>query len=404
MSGVLSEEGTVGALRPTEPAELVRRHRGRVLRLATRLTGNRSDAEDLTQEVFVRALASADTLRPDGVEGWLHRVTTNLFLDHARRRARTRVDPWGDHLEARVRPAEAADTALLGETFESDVEGALTSLAAPVRAVVVMVDLEGLSYAEAASVLDLKVGTVRSRLHRGRSQLRRALAHRDPTRHAAGRCPGAARPPRSPDAAAGPGGAEPRSLTGARERPPAAGSSRPGVGLHPMGNNGPVSAPGDEPAAEDRSGASADDTQPIPARPGPYEPRPGSPWASNAGDEPTRVLPTGPGAPAPGQRPASGPPGYGPPPGWGRPPGGPGLVDLAAPAALADPAEDRTVLPAQASVPAREPPTGPTAHPPATRRARRPGGATAGSSRSRSRRPSWPASSAACSAAGCCSG
>ncbi|QIK67443.1 sigma-70 family RNA polymerase sigma factor [Nocardioides sp. HDW12B] len=197
MSGVLIEEGTVSPSRPvpvqaarpvqgtqgaqaTEPAELVRRHRGRVLRLATRLTGNRSDAEDLTQEVFVRALTSADTLRPDGVEGWLHRVTTNLFLDHARRRARTRVDPWGDHLEARVRPAEAADTVLLDETFESDVESALTALAAPVRAVVVLVDLEGLSYAEAASVLDAKVGTVRSRLHRGRTQLRRALAHRDP--------------------------------------------------------------------------------------------------------------------------------------------------------------------------------------------------------------------------------
>jgi RNA polymerase sigma factor (sigma-70 family) len=165
---------------PTEPTELVRRHRGRVLRLATRLTGNRSDAEDLTQEVFVRALTAGDTLRPDAVEGWLHRVTTNLFLDHARRRSRVRVDPWGEHLEARVRPAAAADVPLLGATFESDVEAALEALVPAVRAVVVLVDLEGLSYAEAASVLGLKVGTVRSRLHRGRSQLRRALAHRDP--------------------------------------------------------------------------------------------------------------------------------------------------------------------------------------------------------------------------------
>ena len=115
---------------PTEPTELVRRHRGRVLRLATRLTGNRSDAEDLTQEVFVRALTAGDTLRPDAVEGWLHRVTTNLFLDHARRRARVRVDPWGEHLEARVRPAAAADVPLLGATFESDVEAALEALVA----------------------------------------------------------------------------------------------------------------------------------------------------------------------------------------------------------------------------------------------------------------------------------
>lgn len=169
---------------PTEPTELVRRHRGRVLRLATRLTGNPSDAEDLTQEVFVRALTAGDALRPDAVEGWLHRVTTNLFLDHARRRSRVRVDPWGEHLEARVRPAAAADVLLMGATFESDVEAALEALAPNVRAVVVLVDLEGLSYAEAASVLGLKVGTVRSRLHRGRSQLRRALAHRDPARPA----------------------------------------------------------------------------------------------------------------------------------------------------------------------------------------------------------------------------
>jgi RNA polymerase sigma factor (sigma-70 family) len=173
-----------GPTEPTEPTELVRRHRGRVLRLATRLTGNRSDAEDLTQEVFVRALTAGDTLRPDAVEGWLHRVTTNLFLDHARRRSRVRVDPWGEHLEARVRPAAAADVPLLGATFESDVEAALEALVPAVRAVVVLVDLEGLSYAEAASVLGLKVGTVRSRLHRGRSQLRRALAHRDPARPA----------------------------------------------------------------------------------------------------------------------------------------------------------------------------------------------------------------------------
>ena len=97
---------------------------------------------------------------------------------------------------------------LLGATFESDVEAALAALAPDVRAVVVLVDLEGLSYAETASVLGLKIGTVRSRLHRGRAQLRRALAHRDPA-------------PRSP-APTGP--ADPRSRTpvrrGPRMRPP----------------------------------------------------------------------------------------------------------------------------------------------------------------------------------------
>ena len=195
---VVGSQGPIEPARPPEPAELVRRHRGRVLRLAIRLTGNRSDAEDLTQEVFVRALRAGETLRPDAVEGWLHRVTTNLFLDHARRRARVRVDPWGEHLETRMRPAAPADVALLGASFEPDVEAALDALAPAMRAVVVLVDLEGLSYAEAASVLGLKVGTVRSRLHRGRSQLRRALSHRDPSRGSSPRAPGPPTPRRGP--------------------------------------------------------------------------------------------------------------------------------------------------------------------------------------------------------------
>jgi RNA polymerase sigma factor (sigma-70 family) len=161
---------------------LTDRHRTKVLRLAHRLTGNRPDAEDLAQEVFVRALAAGDSLRPDSLDGWLHRVTTNLFLDHARRRARIRVDAWGDHLEARVRPAPSADVQLMASVLDADVEEALGALSPQVRAVVVLTDLEGLSYADTATVLELKVGTVRSRLHRGRAQLRRALAHRRPRR------------------------------------------------------------------------------------------------------------------------------------------------------------------------------------------------------------------------------
>lgn len=162
--------------------ELVRRHQAAVLRLAHRLTGNRADAEDLAQEVFVRAFAAGDVLRPESVGGWLHRVTTNLFLDQARRRSRIRIDAWGDHLEARVRPAPPADLQLMTSTLDADVEEALGALVPQVRAVVVLTDLEGFSYAETAAALDLKIGTVRSRLHRGRAQLRRALAHRRPRR------------------------------------------------------------------------------------------------------------------------------------------------------------------------------------------------------------------------------
>ena len=76
--------------------EVVRAHSARVYRLAYRLTGNVPDAEDLTQEVFVRVFRSLPTYTPGTFEGWLHRITTNLFLDMARRRQRIRFEGLGD--------------------------------------------------------------------------------------------------------------------------------------------------------------------------------------------------------------------------------------------------------------------------------------------------------------------
>jgi RNA polymerase sigma factor (sigma-70 family) len=162
--------------------QVVDDHSARVFRLAYRLTGNRADAEDLTQEVFVRVFRSLDSFTPGTFEGWLHRITTNLFLDQARRRSRIRFDSLGDEpdvrLPSRVPPP---DHQVLDGLFDADVEAALGALAPEFRAAVVLCDIEGLSYEEIASVLGLKMGTVRSRIHRGRAQLRRALAHRAPT-------------------------------------------------------------------------------------------------------------------------------------------------------------------------------------------------------------------------------
>src|SRR5690625_7631620 len=78
--------------------EIVRSHSSRIYRLAYRLTGNAHDAEDLTQDVFVRVFRSLSTYRPGTFEGWLHRITTNLFLDRARQigraSCRERVQTW----------------------------------------------------------------------------------------------------------------------------------------------------------------------------------------------------------------------------------------------------------------------------------------------------------------------
>src|ERR1700753_2088931 len=76
--------------------EIVRAHSARVYRLAYRLTGNQHDAEDLTQEVFVRVFRSLSNYTPGTFEGWLHRITTNLFLDMARRRPKIRFDALAD--------------------------------------------------------------------------------------------------------------------------------------------------------------------------------------------------------------------------------------------------------------------------------------------------------------------
>ena len=165
--------------------EIVDQHSERVYRLAYRLTGTPADAEDLTQDVFVRVVRSLSTYTPGPFEGWLHRITTNLFLDQARRKQRIRFDALSDERAARLRSAAAApDDHYADRTFDDDVERALAQLPPDFRAAVVLCDIEGLTYEEIAEILDAKLGTVRSRIHRGRAMLRDALAHRAP---AAGR-------------------------------------------------------------------------------------------------------------------------------------------------------------------------------------------------------------------------
>ena len=161
-------------------AELVRDHSAQVYRLAYRLTGNRHDAEDLTQDVFVRVFKSIHNFQPGTLEGWLHRITTNLFLDSARRRQRIRMDALSsapEHLWGQDRSPEELHTE---GALDADVANALAALKPEQRVAVVLCDIEGMSYEEISQVLGIKLGTVRSRIARGRAQLRDALAHRAP--------------------------------------------------------------------------------------------------------------------------------------------------------------------------------------------------------------------------------
>ncbi len=183
-AGTPAAEASPGAVAWTPPSweEVVQEHSGRVYRLAYRLTGNRHDAEDLTQEVFVRVFRSLSSYTPGTFEGWLHRITTNLFLDQVRRKQRIRFDALpedaGDRLASQsdLGPERAWEH----NNLDHDVQAALDTLPPEFRAAVVLCDIEGLSYEEIAATLDIKLGTVRSRIHRGRAQLRKALAHRRP--------------------------------------------------------------------------------------------------------------------------------------------------------------------------------------------------------------------------------
>jgi RNA polymerase sigma-70 factor (ECF subfamily) len=162
--------------------EVVRQHADRVYRLAYRLSGNRADAEDLTQETFVRVFRSLAEYQPGTFEGWLHRITTNLFLDLVRRRQRIRFDALPDDVGDRLASREAGPEQVYEQmNLDPEIQAALDALPPDFRVAVVLCDLEQLSYEEIAATLGIKVGTVRSRIHRGRVLLREALAHHAPS-------------------------------------------------------------------------------------------------------------------------------------------------------------------------------------------------------------------------------
>lgn len=160
--------------------ELVRQHADRVYRLAYRLSGNQHDAEDLTQETFIRVFRSVQNYQPGTFEGWLHRITTNLFLDMVRRRGRIRMEALPEDYDRVPADDPNPEQIYYDSRLGADLQAALDSLAPEFRAAVVLCDIEGLSYEEIGATLGVKLGTVRSRIHRGRQALRDYLAKHSP--------------------------------------------------------------------------------------------------------------------------------------------------------------------------------------------------------------------------------
>ncbi|GAA4909368.1 RNA polymerase sigma-29 (SigE) subunit [Actinomycetospora succinea] len=178
MDDVFDETGTWV---PPTWDDVVRQHADRVYRLAYRLTGDAHDAEDLTQETFIRVFRSLSGYKPGTFEGWLHRITTNLFLDMVRRRARLRMEGLPEDTDRLPGGGPDPEQVWSEAHLDPDLQAALDALAPEFRAAVVLCDVEGLSYEEIAATLGVKLGTVRSRIHRGRQALRAALESRDPS-------------------------------------------------------------------------------------------------------------------------------------------------------------------------------------------------------------------------------
>jgi RNA polymerase sigma-70 factor (ECF subfamily) len=154
-----------------------------VYRVARRLTQSVSEAEDLVQEAYVRAFRAWEQFTPGtNLRAWLLRIVHNLAIDASRKRARTpQTEPVeeGDYyLYNRLGATAAADEsdAVLERLSQGGVVTALASLPIQYRDTVVLVDLADFSYQDAADILDVPIGTVMSRLHRGRRMLKTKLA------------------------------------------------------------------------------------------------------------------------------------------------------------------------------------------------------------------------------------
>jgi len=156
-----------------------------VYRVARHLAGTREDADDLVQDTYARAFRSWRQYTPGtNLRAWLLRILTNLNIDKGRRQQRTpATQPLeeGDYylynrLEQGLPDGQAGEERVLERLSQNDVVGALADVPHDFRDVIVLVDIGDFSYADAAQILDIPIGTVMSRLHRGRRILKQGMA------------------------------------------------------------------------------------------------------------------------------------------------------------------------------------------------------------------------------------
>ncbi|MFZ5633374.1 MAG: sigma-70 family RNA polymerase sigma factor [Bacillota bacterium] len=166
--------------------KLVTMYQGRVFGLCLKLTGNRDDAEDLAQEVFIKAFHSLKGFRLEADFGtWLHRIAVNMYLNIKKKNARAPYISLDDPISTETGEIsrEVADTGVSGDPlasleeveFRGIVRQALGRLTEEHRAVLVLRDMEGYSYEEIARITQCSLGTVKSRINRARQALRELM-------------------------------------------------------------------------------------------------------------------------------------------------------------------------------------------------------------------------------------
>ncbi len=184
-AGQLVNAGQEQVSRRAEFDRLVERYHKQAYNIAYRMTGNHADAEDLAQEAFVRAFRFFGNYRRDWpFDNWLYKIMSNLFVDDLRRRPKA-------HLQSLDQPLDVGsgdmyleipdlganpERMVMSHELDEHIQRALNSLPNDFRMTVILADIEGLSYEEISTAMKCSLGTVRSRLHRGRKLLRSKIA------------------------------------------------------------------------------------------------------------------------------------------------------------------------------------------------------------------------------------
>ena len=190
IGAVANPLGLVGAVqgqgeRRQEFDHLVQRYHKQAFNIAYRMTGNHADAEDLTQEAFVRAFRFFGNYRRDWpFDNWLYKIMSNLFVDDLRRKPKAWLQSLDQPLDGGRSEdvfLEISDTTtnpermIMSEQLDEHIQRALSSLPRDFQMTVILADIEGMSYEEISASMRCSLGTVRSRLHRGRKLLRHKI-------------------------------------------------------------------------------------------------------------------------------------------------------------------------------------------------------------------------------------